>query len=80
MAVSGKGVLRNSFVTPGTKITNLYTRITDNSKPYSYKYNDGVIPDAIFYYIGANDYSWAFGPNPHKFVDAYTEMLMVTLK
>lgn len=80
MAVSGKGVFHNSFGVPGPKIGTLYTRTTDNSKPFSYKYQDGVIPDVIFFLIGANDYSHLINPNPNKFIFAYKQMLETTLK
>lgn len=80
MAVSGKGVLHNSYGVPGPKMGSLYTRTTDNSRPFSYKYQDGVIPDVIFFLIGANDYSHPIRPNPGRFVNAYREMLEIELK
>ena len=80
MAVSGKGVNHNSFGVPGPKIPTLYTRVTDNSKPYSYKYQDGVKPDAIFFFIGANDYSHPIKPNKANFVSGYKKMLEVALE
>jgi hypothetical protein len=75
MAVSGKGVLHNSYGVTGPKITSLYTRTTDNSKPFSYNYQDKVIPDVIFFMIGANDYSHPIKPNPNNFIFAYKTML-----
>lgn len=80
MAVSGKGVLHNSYGVPGPKITSLYTRTTDNSKPFTYKYQDKVIPDVIFFMIGANDYSHPIKPNPSNFIFAYKTMLETVLK
>lgn len=79
MAVSGKGVLQNSYGVPGPKITSLYTRTTDNSKPFSYSYQDKVIPDVIFFMIGANDYSHPINPNPNNFIFAYKIMLETVL-
>lgn len=79
MAVSGKGVLHNAYGVPGPKMGSLYSRITDNSKPDSYHYQDGIIPDAIFYFIGANDYSHPLGPEPSRFIEAYKEMLQSSL-
>jgi lysophospholipase L1-like esterase len=81
MAYSGKGVLQNSYVAaPGPKMSDLYTRTTDNSKPHSYRYQDGVIPDVIFVFIGRNDYSRIKPPNTDLFVKAYIEMLLVVLR
>jgi hypothetical protein len=62
MAVSGKGVLHNAYGVPGPKMGNLYTRITDNSPPFSYKYQDRQLPDAIFILLGGNDYSHIIAP------------------
>jgi lysophospholipase L1-like esterase len=72
MAVSGKGVLQNAYGVLGPKMGSLYTRTTDNSKPLSYRYQDKVIPDAIFIFIGSNDYSHIVAPNAQNFVQAYT--------
>jgi lysophospholipase L1-like esterase len=79
MAVSGKGVLHNAYGVPGPKMGNLYSRITDHSKPHSYQYQDGIIPDAIFYFIGSNDYSHPLPPDAPFFVNAYKEMLQSSL-
>ena len=80
MAYSGKGVVQNNAGVPGLKMPTLFTRITTNSKPYSYKYQDGVLPDAIFFFIGANDYSHVINPSPSNFVRGYKDMLQLALK
>ena len=63
MAYSGKGVLKNAVEMPGKKIGTLYTRTTDNSEKFSYKYQDGIIPDVMFFWIGSNDYSRSYVPS-----------------
>lgn len=80
MAVSGKGVFKNEYGILGPKMGNLYTRTTDNSAQFSYKYQDGRLPDAIFILLGGNDYSRLTAPEPHKFVKAYVEMLITVIK
>lgn len=80
MAVSGKGVLHNAYGVPGPKMGSLYSRITDNSKVDSYKYQDGVIPEVIFYFIGSNDYSHPLGPESSPFINAYKDMLLTSLR
>jgi len=80
MAASGKGVLQNAYGVFGPKMGNLYTRTTDNSAQFSYKYQDGRLPDAIFIFIGGNDYSHIIAPQPHKFVKAYVELLITVVK
>lgn len=80
IAVSGKGVLQNAYGVPGSKMGNLYTRTTDNSPQFSYKYQDGRLPDAIFILLGGNDYSHIIAPGPQKFVKAYVEMLNTVIK
>ena len=74
-AVSGKGVMRNSFGITGAKMPSLYTRSSDNSKQNSYKYQDSFIPSVLFLFIGSNDYSNIKNPTPANFVAAYKEML-----
>jgi len=71
MAVSGKGVLHNAYGVLGPKMGDLYSRITDTSKAHSYQYQDGIIPDVMFYFIGSNDYSHPLGPDSPLFVNAY---------
>ena len=81
MAYSGKGVVQNNVGVPGLKIPSLYTRTTTNSKPFTYKYQDGVYPDVMFFFIGANDYSHLIAnPTSSQFVRGYKDMLQLALK
>lgn len=70
-AVSGKGVMRNSFGIVGAKMPALFTRYSDNSKQNSYKYQDKYAPTALFLFIGANDYSNIKNPSKVNFIAAY---------
>jgi hypothetical protein len=38
------------------------------------------LPDAIFIFLGANDYSHIIAPGPHKFVKAYVNMLITIIR
>ena len=80
MAYSAKGVVRNNMLAPGLKIPTLFTRVTTNSKPFSYKYQDGIFPDVMFFFIGANDYSHVINPSLSNFVRGYKDMLQLALK
>ena len=46
----------------------LFTQITDNTKPNTYKYADKYSPEVFFFFIGANDYSNILKPNPRRFI------------
>lgn len=67
--------MRNAFGVPGAKMPSLFTRYTDNSKLNSYKIQDHYVPDALFLFIGANDYNNIKNPSINNFVTGYTEML-----
>ncbi len=58
----------------------LFTRTTSNSKPNSYKYNDKYGPDAIIFFIGANDFSNIFKPKIQQFISGYYSMLQEIAK
>jgi len=70
-AVSGKGVVQNAAGVPGPKMPSLFGRTSDNSKPFTYKYQDKYIPDALFLLIGANDYNNIKNPSRNKFTTGY---------
>ena len=59
---------------------SLFTRTTTNSKPYSYKYQDGIYPDALFFLVGANDYSHVINPRASSFARGYKNMLQTALR
>jgi hypothetical protein len=54
---------------------SLFTRYTDNSKEDSYKIQDKYVPDAVFLFIGANDYNNIKNPSINNFVTGYVAML-----
>lgn len=56
---------------PGVKMPALFTRLTDNSQDNSYKLQDGYVPDALFVFIGENDYSNIKNPSISNFVNGY---------
>jgi lysophospholipase L1-like esterase len=78
-AVSGKGVMRNSLAVFGKRMPTLFTRITDNSKAFSYQYEDKYLPDILFLCIGHNDFANVKDPTPNNFLNAYREMLDMIL-
>ena len=80
MAYSGKGVYKNCYTFGKKTLGTLFTQITDNSKPYSYQYQDKTIPDVIFSWAGSNDYTRILHPDRVPFVRAYKEMLMTALR
>lgn len=79
-AVSGKGVIRNSFGVPGAKMPSLFSRYSDNTKDNSYKIQDSYIPEVLFLFIGSNDYSNIKNPSISNFVNGYTSMLQKIVK
>lgn len=75
-AVSGKGVIRNMIGVPGAKMPELFTRLSDNSKDGSYRLQDKYQPNALFVFIGENDYYYNIKtPSKTKFVNGYVSML-----
>lgn len=79
-AVSGKGVVRNAFGVPGPKMPSLFSRYSDNTKENSYKIEDKYVPDALFLFIGSNDYSNIKNPSISNFVGGYVSMLEKIVK
>lgn len=73
--MSGKGVVRNAFGVPGAKMPSLFSRYSDNSKENSYQIQDKYVPDAVFLFIGANDYNNIKNPSISNFVGGYVAML-----
>jgi hypothetical protein len=63
MAQSGKGAYKNAPGVPGPPMSDLFSRITSNSKRYSYKYQDGYAADAVIILIGGNDFSNLIKPH-----------------
>lgn len=53
----------------------LYSKITSNSKPDTYSYQDKYSPDAIIFSLGDNDYSSLIKPSDDYFVFMYSKML-----
>lgn len=53
----------------------LYTKLTSNSKPGSYNYQDKYDPHAIFILLGGNDYSNIIKPSSDSFVYAYEKLM-----
>jgi hypothetical protein len=53
----------------------LFTKITSNSKPNSYHFQDLYKPDAIIFNLGANDYSNLIKPGENNFIFGYEKML-----
>ena len=49
----------------------LFTKITSNSKPNSYHFQDLYKPDAIIFNLGANDYSNFIKPGDDNFIFGY---------
>lgn len=48
---------------------------TSNSKPETYSYQDKYKPDAVFVYLGANDYSTLFKPGQQTFIFGFEKLL-----
>ena len=49
----------------------LFTKITSNSKPNSYHFQDLYKSDAIIFNLGANDYSNFIKPGDDNFIFGY---------
>jgi len=56
---------------PGKKMPTLFTRNSDNSAAFSYKFADNYIADVLFIFIGENDYYNFYHPTPQHFVRGY---------
>lgn len=78
-AISGKGVMRNSLAVFGKKMPTEFTRVSDNSGPFSYKFQDGYLPDILFICIGHNDFANLKDPSHNNFLSAYKDMLHLIL-
>ncbi len=59
---------------------SLFSRVSDNSKENTYKIEDKYLPDALFLFIGTNDYSNIKNPSMNNFVTGYVEMLNKIVK
>lgn len=53
----------------------LFSKITSNSKPNTYHYQDKYKPDAVFVFLGVNDYNNLIKPGKHNFIFGYEKML-----
>lgn len=53
----------------------LSSKITSNSKPNTYHYQDKYKPDAVFVFLGVNDYNNLIKPGKHNFIFGYEKML-----
>ena len=71
VAESGKGVAKNALGVTGPTMPVLYSKITSNSAPNSYSYQDNYSPDAIIFSLGDNDYSNPVPPKPTTFTFTY---------
>lgn len=67
--------MRNALGVPGPKMPSLFSRYSDNTKENSYKIQDKYVPDVLFLFIGANDYSNIKNPSINNFVNGYVAML-----
>jgi len=71
--------MRNSLAIFGKKMPTSFTRLSDNSEAFSYKFQDNYFPDILFICIGHNDFANLKDPTPQNFVAAYKEMLQMIL-
>jgi hypothetical protein len=62
-AESGKGVAKNSIGITGSTMPISFTKVTANSMPNSYHYQDKYSPDAVIFYMTSNDYDAIKGPS-----------------
>lgn len=49
----------------------LFTKITSNSQPNTYHYQDKYSPDAVLIFLGVNDYNSWIRPHSDNFIYGY---------
>ena len=76
MAESGKGIAKNAPFIFGQTMPVLVSKTTSNSKPDTYHYQDKYRPDAVFVFLGVNDYNNLITPSEKSFVFGYEKMLI----